>query len=214
MERIVLFAKSPRRGGVKTRLVPPLTHDDALALHEAMLADQIDFLRSLVRPDRAIEICLDGAAEVSDLPWTLQGPGDLGHRLTRAFERSFAAGYAPVLVLGADAPTLPRSLLQECFDRLAAGATAAIVPALDGGYVAIALSGIAHHLFDRIPWGSSQVLAATWARAVAAGTRLELTGTWGDVDEVSDLTRVRDECRVDPDRAPRTAAILGRLAVL
>jgi hypothetical protein len=49
---------------------------------------------------------------------------------------------------------------------------------------------------------------------VAAGTRLELTGTWGDVDEVSDLTRVRDESRVDPDRAPRTAAILGRLAVL
>jgi len=214
VERIVLFAKSPRRGGVKTRLVPPLTHDDALALHEAMLADQIDFLRSLVRPDRAIEICLDGAAEVSDLPWTLQGPGDLGHRLTRAFERSFAAGYAPVLVLGADAPTLPRSLLEECFERLAAGATATLVPALDGGYVAIALSGLAPHLFDRIPWGGSQVLETTWARAVAAGTRIELTGTWGDVDAVSDLARLRDECRADPGRAPRTAAILGRIAVL
>jgi rSAM/selenodomain-associated transferase 1 len=214
VERIVLFAKSPRRGGVKTRLVPPLTHDDALALHEAMLADQIDFLRSLVRPERAIEVCLDGAAEVSDLPWTLQGPGDLGHRLTRAFERSFAAGYAPVLVLGADAPTLPRSLLEECFERLAAGATATLVPALDGGYVAIALSGLAPHLFDRIPWGGSQVLETTWARAVAAGTRIELTGTWGDVDAVSDLARLRDECRADPGRAPRTAAILGRIAVL
>src|SRR5262245_4662389 len=175
-----------------------------------MLSDQVDFLRTLERPGRSVEVCLDQPGPSPALPWTFQGRGDLGRRMSHAFDRAFAAGSARVLILGTEAPTLPRSLVEESPARVANGAAASIVPALGGGYVAIALAERAPHLFDRIPWGTSEVLATTWARATSKKMRLDLTGTWGDVDEASDLKRLAVECEADPARAPRTAAVLNR----
>ena len=214
MEHIILFAKVPRPGQVKTRLCPPLSPDAAAALHEAMLFDQVDFLRSLETPARSIEVCLDASAHLPGVTYSLQGAGDLGDRLGRAFDRAFARGCSRVAVLGGDAPTLPRALVEDALGHLAAGAPASLVPAVDGGYVAIALARPAPHLFDRIPWGRREVLEATWTRAAERGTPLALTAPWADVDTPADLVRLRRECAADPARAPRTAVLLERLAVV
>ena len=99
MERLILFARTPRLHGVKTRLAPRLTPELALALHEAMLADQTLFLKALSNDGRSCEVYLD----------TQQGDGDLGERMHRALVRAFADGAAAAAILGADAPTLPRA---------------------------------------------------------------------------------------------------------
>src|SRR6185295_8867827 len=99
MEHVILFAKTPRLHGVKTRLTPHLTAEQAVLLHEAMLSDQTRFLGTLAATGRSCEVCLD----------TQQGEGDLGARMDRALLRAFASGAAAAAILGADAPTLPRS---------------------------------------------------------------------------------------------------------
>ena len=202
MERVVLFAKTPRRGAVKTRLVPPLTEEQALALHEAMLSDQIDFVRSL---GRSAELCLDEPwpDAPGGLETTLQGDGDLGRRMLRALAR----GPGPTAILGADAPTLPRSLVEEAFLRLRDGAEVAITPAQDGGYVLIATTTPLPELFREIPWGSERVLAVTRERARASGIALAETDGWYDVDRIDDLPRLPSET----ERAPRTARLVAAL---
>src|SRR5262249_18387233 len=149
VERVVLFARVPKLGAVKTRLVPPLTGEEALALHEAMLADQIAFLASLARPGRAAEVCLDAPwpadrprpAGLAALPQTVQGTGSLGERLMRTFTRGHSGGTGRIAAIGSDAPTLPARLVDDALRRLEAGADAVVTPAKDGGYVLIATAG-------------------------------------------------------------------------
>src|SRR6185436_16599816 len=118
MERLILFAKTPRLNEVKTRLAARLTPEAALLLHEAMLTDQTRFLKTLSGATRSCEICLDAQ----------QGEGDLGARMHRALLRAFAEGAALAAIVGADAPTVPRALVEEAVGALRRGADAAIIP--------------------------------------------------------------------------------------
>ena len=219
MERVVLFAKVPRLGAVKTRLSPPLSEDEALALHEAMLADQIAFVASFVRPGRAGEICLDAAwpadrpqpAGLSTLPHTLQGVGSLGARLDRALARGHAGGTGRIVIIGSDAPTLPARLVDEAFRRLAEGADAVVSPARDGGYVLVATAGRFPALFRDIPWGTERVLEVTRRRARDAGIDLQETDGWFDVDRVEDFASLLAETEREERRAPRTARLAPTL---
>ena len=219
MERVVLFAKVPRPGAVKTRLSPPLTEDEALALHEAMLADQIAFVGSFVRPGRTAEICLDAPwpadrarpAGLTALPQTLQGVGSLGARLDRALTRGHAGGTSRIAIIGSDAPTLPARLVDEAFRRLTDGADAVVTPARDGGYVLIATAGRLPALFRDVPWGTGRVLEVTRRRARDAGIDLQETEGWFDVDRVEDFVALFAETEREEHRAPRTARLAGAL---
>jgi len=219
MERVVLFAKVPRRGAVKTRLSPPLTEDEALALHEAMLADQIAFVASFVRPGRAAEICLDARwpagrpqpAGLTALPHTLQGEGSLGTRLERALARGHAGGTGRIAIIGSDAPTLPVRLVDEAFHRLGAGADAVVTPARDGGYVLVATAGRFPALFRDVPWGTERVLEVTRRRARDAGIDLQETEGWFDVDRVEDFAALLEETEREIHRAPMTASLAPTL---
>jgi rSAM/selenodomain-associated transferase 1 len=219
MERLILFAKAPRRGRVKTRLVPPLTEDEALALHSAMLLDQIRLLLAMAGPARTIEVRFEAPfLPVGALGEALtgartapQGDGDLGSRMARAIEDAVRDGADRIAIVGGDAPTLPRRLVEEALARVARGAVAAVVPAPDGGYVAVATDGVRPALFLGIPWGTATVLERSRAAANAAGFGLEETAPWGDLDLAADLPRVAAEAGADPERAPATAAFLASL---
>jgi len=222
VERLILFAKRPRLGAVKTRLVPPLRPNEALALYEAILEDQLRFVRSLATEDRAVEICSDEAwtprgplAEASaDLAASEQGPGDLGARMLRAFERSFRGGAARAVIVGADCPTLPASRVEEAFARLVAGAGAVVSPAEDGGYVLIGLKELVPALLADVPWGGPEVMHVTRQRAEGASVDLIELDSWYDVDDARDLARVhRDLARPGGRaRAPATARCLEALS--
>lgn len=203
MERLILFAKTPRLHQVKTRLTPRLTAELALALHEAMLEDQTLFLRTLSFAGRSCEVCLDAQ----------QGEGDLGARMHRALMRAFANGAAAAAILGADAPTLPRTLVEDAFARLSAGADAVIVPAHDGGYVLVGASHPVPALFENVPWGTPSVTETTRRHAREAALVLAETSPWSDVDVEDDLPRLARELTADPSRAPATASVLARLGL-
>lgn len=220
MEHLILFAKAASVGLVKTRLVPPLTPEQALDLHRAFVDDQVRFVAACCRRGRAGVFCVDDLGRARPeaalagslgLEVALQGDGDLGERMVRAFAGAFARGAGAAAILGADAPTVPAERIEELFERLEAGADAVIVPALDGGYVAIGLRGRHPELFADVEWGTGTVALSTRVRAKVAGLRLEETRPWHDVDLPADLDRLAEEIARDPLRAPATARALARL---
>ncbi len=220
MQRLVLFAKRPRLGQVKTRLAPPLRPEQALELYRAFLDDQIRFLRSF-RDRCDVELCLDGPwtadaalrRSVGDFRPTRQGPGDLGRRMLRAMERASRDGSRATVLIGADAPTMPASHVVEAFDELRRGAPGVIAPADDGGFVLIGLCRPEPALFREVPWGGPEVFEVTLERARNAGIDLRQLRPWHDVDDAAGLDRLRVELSqpTGAARAPETARLLARL---
>lgn len=227
MERLpslLLFARTPAAGRVKTRLVPPLSEGDAHRLYLAFLEDAAAIS---IAPGRWVCV-LEAEPDPDDPalaalfppPWRRrkQAPGDLGERLAAAFEREFSSGAPSAVAVGSDHPALERRLLEEAFARLALGSDAAIIPAEDGGYCAIGLTaGVpVREIFSEIPWSTSFVLSATRKRLAALGLEEAVLEPAYDVDRPEDLDRLRrDLARRDPEGRdyPRaTARLLGSLA--
>ena len=198
---LLLFARAPERGNVKTRLVPPLSEPEALCLYRAFLEDASviyaapgrwrSVLLAAPDPDEAT------LAALFPSPWTRrrQASGDLGERLAAAFEMEFSRGAPAAVAVGSDHPALRRSQIEEVFGRLSLGDDAAVIPADDGGYCAI---GLAAHVrvrdvFADIPWSSSRVLSATRDRFAARGIHAEFLESAYDVDRPEDLDRLRSD---------------------
>jgi uncharacterized protein len=194
LDRLLIFAKAPLAGRVKTRLTPPFPPDEAAAIYEASLRDVV----ALAARERArVEIWYhaDARADVyftTGFPHIVlerQAEGDLGSKLADAFERSFADGAQRVLILGSDVPTLPDSMLSAALDH-ARVADVVIGPALDGGYYLIALNHQAwpraRDLFTNIAWSTDTVFHTTASRAEADFRTRVLPG-WYDVDTLADL---------------------------
>ncbi|GAC1418031.1 MAG: hypothetical protein NVSMB64_27790 [Candidatus Velthaea sp.] len=140
---LALFAKNPRAGSVKTRLVPPLTQIAAAALSRAFLLDTIaKMLRTAQRCNARAAIFYDPPAAAAEFAALVpagidlheQCPGDLGMRLTHAYATLAADGAAHVCFIGSDSPTLPQAYIERAFSALEGGADIAIGPADDGGY--------------------------------------------------------------------------------
>lgn len=208
MRRLLLFAKRPRLGQVKTRLVPPLDATQALALYRAFLSDQLRFVRQLAST-LEVEVWLDGPWELPDAAGLVlreQGPGDLGQRLLRAFEQSERDGSSATVVIGVDSPTLPLSHVLGAFEELARGATVVLAPAADGGYVLIGMRRPQAALFRGVPWGSPEVCAQTLARAREERIDVRILEPWYDVDDGAALRRLALElAEAGAGRAPQTA---------
>ena len=195
MTPVIVFAKAPVPGLAKTRLAPALGAQGAARLADRLLrhamqqalAAGLGPVDLCVTPDgrhpRFIE--LSGQAGVS---LSLQGDGDLGQRMARAFERTLAtAGNA--LLIGTDAPQLDASVLQHAAAALQAH-DAVFVPAADGGYALVGLRRPAPSLFLGMRWSHAQVMADTRDRLAAAGlTHAELP-VLHDIDEPADLAHL------------------------
>jgi uncharacterized protein len=193
------MCKPPRPGLSKTRLAAVVGADRAAALARAFLLDSADILRFLAPRYGATLTAFHTPADAGEemaalLPgWTLapQPDGDLGARMGAAFRTLFAPGVKCGLLTGTDAPTLPPALLELLPAAIASGADAALIPALDGGYCAIALARPLPVLLADMPWSEPGLLDATRARAVAEGLRLEVLQPWHDVDAAVDLEMLR-----------------------
>ncbi len=214
---LVLFARTPIAGRVKTRLVPHLTEESAARLYRAFLEDAA---RTYLAPGSWNSVLAAEPdpedpvlAALFPAPWQrqAQAAGSLGERLAAAFSTQFSLGAPAVVAIGSDHPALPRRLLEEAFGRLAGAEEAALVPAEDGGYCAIGLASPAPvaEVFREVPWSSSSVLAVTLARMRAAGLRVATLGPAYDVDRPEDIARLRrDLASRDPagEDYPRATA--------
>jgi len=217
---LVVLAKSPRPGRVKTRLCPPLSLSDAARLHEAFVRDTMTRMRALAdvelvcaytpAEDRAFfEEACDGARLVP------QAEGDLGDRLHAVFATLEAGGFGRVVAIGADIPTLPLGHVRDAFAHLADAAVDVVLgPAYDGGYYLIGLRTPRAELFAEMPWSTDRVFAETWRRAEATGLRARALPAHADVDTFGDLAELAQAVREDPDAVPRTRAVLSALGLV
>lgn len=207
----IVMAKAPLPHLVKTRLCPPLSAQEAAALHRAFLEDtlaKIEGQAAVFCPREhhgaLIGLVPPGCAVVS------QSSTGLGKGLIEAVQRAFEAGYRRVVLLDSDSPNLPASYIAEAVFLLQ-GYDAVLGPCEDGGYYLIGLSAPHLGLFRNIPWSTGQVMQETQAAAVRLGLRTALLPVWYDIDEQEDLYRLAGNLREDPSSAPRTAAFLHSL---
>lgn len=204
--KVLVFARAPVSGEVKTRLIPRVGADAAArvqmtltgcALATAVAAD-IGPVELWCSPDRS-HASFQKFAE-RGIVLRDQGDGDLGERMHRALSHTVLAGEFAVLI-GSDCPSLTRDDLRDAAQALQHGADVAFVPAEDGGYVLIAARTCSRRLFDGITWGSNSVLAETRVRLRELGqTWKELAPRW-DIDRPEDYDRLlREQPRLlDPD---------------
>lgn len=209
MQRLILFAKRPVVGRVKTRLSPPLSPEQACDLYRAFLLDSVDLIRGLSE-GRRVEVSVDEPWDDDTDPFlgltlSRQCGADLGQRLLHAFQSSEARGGTATVVVGSDSPTLPAEIVVEAFDRLSGDADVVLAPADDGGYVLLGMSETRPDLFREIPWSEPCVAERTRERASESGLRLVELNGWYDVDDPAGLRRLRTEL-ADPAVAARARA--------
>jgi hypothetical protein len=220
-EALVVFAKAPVAGQVKTRLFSTLTPEQATALYVCFLQDTFALMEAVQaeREELALVLCYAPADEikafeVADLDGCLllaQRGEDLGARLRNCYDDLFEAGFHSIVILGADSPTLPDEFVLEAFARLQE-TPVVIGPTADGGYYLIGLTRACPALFANLAWSTTTVLAQTQARAAAAGLSWSLLPEWYDIDTPEDLNHLREQLAASPSKARRTSKYLHKLS--
>lgn len=212
--QLALFAKLPRAGEVKTRLVPPLTPSQAATLALAFLEDTAATLERVTSTERTLYLVphTDGEACARLLPsWrhAWQGEGDLGRRLESALAELHERG-SPVVIVGADHPDLSGVRVREALAALM-DHDVVLGPTPDGGYYLVGTRAVFPGLLEGIEWSTPRVAEQTRARAVALGLSVMRLATAFDVDTPEDLSRLRARLAGRPEGAPRTARTLEAL---
>jgi rSAM/selenodomain-associated transferase 1 len=215
---IVVLGKPPRPGATKTRLVPPLSFQEAASLYRAFLRDTVAMAlgldwasATLVHPADPTAAPALRAILPSAIQLQAQAGEGLGAALAGAFEAQFQAGCGPVVLIGSDTPTLPPELLDEAASALRSH-DLVVGPSADGGYYLIGMTKPHPGLFDRITWSTSIVFEQTMERARAHGLRTHVLREWYDVDTVAELIWLREHLRdLSPDAAIETRRELARL---
>ncbi|HMC82167.1 MAG TPA: TIGR04282 family arsenosugar biosynthesis glycosyltransferase [Candidatus Polarisedimenticolia bacterium] len=187
---LLLFARFPALGRVKTRLAPSYTPEESLELHRALLSDSLELLHRASRGASASawlylseggEMDPDLSARRGAASQAVQRGDDLGERLVRAFQDRFAAGSRQVVVIGSDTPHLPAERVARAFKALE-GDEIVLGPARDGGYYLVGASRLHLSLFRGMAWGTSQVYRETVRRARREGIPIASLPAWYDVD--------------------------------
>jgi uncharacterized protein len=195
---IIIFAKAPVPGNVKTRMIPALGAEGAAMLHMALVERAITTAK---RASKSIELCctpdsehafFEDMQEEFDLALTSQVEGDLGARMHAALTRALDPRdeHTHVVLIGADAASLSPNDLKAA-DAALKTHDIAIAPAEDGGYVLIAAKRVAPTMFRDIDWGQEHVFAQQTRALSDANLSLATLGMQWDVDRPQDLDRLR-----------------------
>ena len=193
---LIVFAKAPVPGQVKTRLSPALDAGNAALLHMALVERALTIAEDSGLVD--VELCcapgvshgfFQNCAEDFDVTLTGQGEGNLGERMLRGLQRALA-DHPAALIIGADCPAMTGKHLAEAAAALS-GHDAVLTPAEDGGYVLIGATRTAPGQFDGIEWGTGNVLAQQRRNFIKLGIRWHEMPTLWDVDRPDDLDRLK-----------------------
>lgn len=206
---LVIMAKAPRLGAVKTRLVPNLSPQAVIDFYCCLLEDTLMLGRSLNGIEVAI-MCPE--SDVHELA-TFAGSGTsviaqkgegLAAGLTSVFVHFAAAHQRRIIAFNSDSPHLPRSVLEDAFETLAVH-DVVVGPTHDGGYYLVGAKSSHPALFANDGMGTSSALDRLLARTRALELSVGMAAPFYDIDVADDLTRLRAELRLAPTRAPRTA---------
>ena len=227
---LVIFAKAPIPGQVKTRLTPALTEDEAATLHGSFVLDTLERTKAAVGkfklPVDRFLACAPSSSHVffrimearHGVTLLDQQGDELGTRMQHAFDHLFRQGYKRICLVGTDVPSLPLTHYRDAVESLTRH-DVVIGPAIDGGYYLLGLTRLHPDLFVNIPWSTDGVMSLTQQKAVAAGLTICLLPPWSDVDTIDNLEALIHESAADKIRpkqervfSMRTAGTLELLA--
>jgi len=193
---LIVFLKVPKPGFVKTRLAATVGPDRACEIYCELVERLLERIRSVpnvelrIAPDDGIVEC-----ESWRQPhWEIrsQGVGDLGARMSRAFEEAFSSGWDRVLAIGSDCPYVGIEQIQDGRDRLDRDSVV-LGPARDGGYWMIGMGRYLPSLFDGVEWSTEKVLEQTMKRTEAEGESVSLLEILEDIDDLDAWNRYVNE---------------------
>jgi uncharacterized protein len=202
---IILFAKSPVPGRVKTRLLTVLTPDLAAELHSAFVLDMVERLRQIDDADFELhtDTCSDAWKSLG-VTRKVQISGDLGLKMVHALQQGLDAGASSVMVVGSDVPTVPIGHVRLVLDS---PRDISLGPAFDGGFYAISARRTHEKMFESVPWSHRETLGRTVEAMQRCGLSFELGQGWYDVDEPADL----EELIRTPHLPFHTAACVAKI---
>jgi rSAM/selenodomain-associated transferase 1 len=194
---LVIFAKAPVEGQVKTRLCPSLTPAQAAELARCFLIDTVERACSL--PGVQVYVAFTPADSEAvfrallpfPVQYLAQRGSSLGERELNIFLDLQQKDASRIVLIGSDIPTLPDSHLQEAFIRLEDTQCDAVFgPSSDGGYYLVGTRDGHRALFENIPWSTPTVMEETLAQARRHNLKVVLVPRWYDVDDEQDLHRL------------------------
>ena len=187
---VILFARDPILGQVKTRLSPALDDETILKLYTCFVEDSLEKIRQVDNAKCFVGISPDNRSgffegiDIFGVSLFAQRGKDLGDKMRQAFVDRFAEGYKKVVIIGSDSPSLPVSYINKA---LASEKDLVLGPSTDGGYYLIAMSGKVSEVFSGVAWGTKHVLDETLKKIKGERASLELLPIWYDVDSPDDL---------------------------
>jgi len=193
---LIVFAKAPVPGRVKTRLAPLLGAAGAARLQARLIRRALATAHAAGW--REVELCcaphrkhafFARCARIPGVRLSAQGGGDIGTRMHRALARGLER-YPAAILIGADCPSLRPAHLRAAARALRGGADAVFAPAEDGGYALVGLARSAKLLFEHVDWGTGAVMAQTRERLRTLGWR------WHELPRVWDIDRPEDYARL------------------
>ena len=210
--KLIIMAKAPRLGSVKTRLAKSLSVQAVTELYGCLLSDTIAMVQTLDQVGIAImcpatdvqDLSLAVANTIRVVPQTGNG---LAAALDSVFEQFAAVGGPGVIAFNSDSPHLPASVLGTAFDVLET-CDLVIGPTHDGGYYLVGAKASHPGLFTSEGMGTATALEALLARASSLQLSVRVIDPFYDIDVAADLSQLADELQLAPERAPRTAAWL------
>jgi len=221
---LAVMTKAPQAGRVKTRLIPPLTPEEAAELNKCFLRDTAAAISNAAGADTACGIAVYtpvGAesaytdilpADFSLLP---QRGDKFGERLYLAIEDMCKCGFDSLCLIDSDSPTVPTENFEQAVELLSTSEDRVVLgPSDDGGYYLIGMKKPHRHLFEQIDWSTERVLNQTMQRATEIGIEVKLLPTGYDVDDDASLRRLCNELlgeQGDDSVAPSTRKFLAGL---
>jgi rSAM/selenodomain-associated transferase 1 len=206
---LVIMAKAPKPGTVKTRLAQSLSPAAVVELYRCLLEDTMALATSLDDVNVAIMCPASDVEELSreasaTVPVVAQSGDGLAAGLTSVFAHFAATGPRRIIAFNSDSPHLPVSVLKSAFQTLAQ-CDVVVGPTHDGGYYLVGARAPHPGLFADDGLGTANAFEALLARARARGLSVSLTDPFYDIDVAEDLSQLSAELERVPTRAPRTA---------
>jgi len=217
---IMIFARAPVPGEVKTRLAMKIGAVAAAQFYRAMLGDTLNMATRAAQsagncevilaftPDDAFAPHEHSLSEIWDGERMAQRGDDLGARMLNAMNNARKCGTEHIVIIGSDAPDLPPDLLVQSLHDLAF-CDVVFGPAHDGGFYLIGASrALPQAIFAGLAWSSAQTLNSTLANVRKLGLEFQLLTSWADIDSSKDLIALRERLDSGISKAPETAKFL------
>lgn len=192
---LIIFARHPELGRVKTRLAAGIGAEAALTVYQELLAHTRAATEALAAHKSVWLAEVPRAPLTGPDPWDgyqqqLQFPGDLGTKMLTAFAQAFSQGVSAALIIGTDCPGLSAEVLEQAYAALATH-DIVIGPAEDGGYYLLGMNELYGNLFVGKRWSTDSVLPHTLADADRLGLAVAQLPVLRDVDDADDLAAWR-----------------------